>query len=54
MEEIFSPWKEDGNNFLFLCKIMMFDIDVNESHDYVENAVCYNGEILRTVRTAQT
>jgi hypothetical protein len=54
MGEIFSPWMSGGNNFLSLCQIIMFNVDVSDFHDDVEHTICFNRKIPKIVKTAQT
>jgi hypothetical protein len=53
MEEILSPQKETKNKLQYLCKSIKFDVDVNIC-DYVENIICCNTEISKTIKTAHT
>jgi hypothetical protein len=38
---------------MFLLKIIIFDVDVSDFHDYFEYAICHSKEIPRTVKTAE-
>jgi hypothetical protein len=55
-----TPQKQSGNKFRFLCKIMLFNVhindfnDINDLHAYIEHSVCCIREIHKILKTAQT
>jgi hypothetical protein len=53
MKKMLSQWKECVNKLKYLCKIIKFDVNVNDS-TIVENEIHCNGETSKSIKIAQT